>query len=203
MKTEKKGQPTAMRETIADIADEIRRAVESMGDEMPYTVSAGTMRRVADRIEAAGEREKSELVYAYDPTKRGNGRAQDGSAYALESMREPVTVSHAIGNAAALREAMETILSIANTFMAETRMRHVTDSARVDVGVIEDVAKAALAAPARNCDVEYVDNVEMYGEFKDWCKSKGHTMEPMLAYDAFDWLLAPVAGLDGGRDGTV
>ena len=45
------------RETSADIADEIRRAVESMGDEMPYTVSAGTMRRVADRIEAAWKRE--------------------------------------------------------------------------------------------------------------------------------------------------
>ena len=61
MKTEKEkeGQPTAMRETIDDIADEIRRAVESMGDEMPYTVSAGTMRRVADRIEAARKREKA------------------------------------------------------------------------------------------------------------------------------------------------
>lgn len=49
------------RETSADIADEIRRAVESMGDEMPYTVSAGTMRRVADRINASAKREKAAI----------------------------------------------------------------------------------------------------------------------------------------------
>lgn len=56
-----------------------------------------------------------------------------------------------------------------------------------------DLIDVALSAPARNCDVEYADQVEMYDAFKDWCRAKGHTMEPMLAYDAFDWLLAPAA----------
>lgn len=55
------------------------------------------------------------------------------------------------------------------------------------------VVDNALSSPPRNCDAKYADRVEMYGAFKDWCKAKGHTMEPMLAYDAFDWLLATVA----------
>lgn len=65
--------------------------------------------------------------------------------------------------------------------------------------VIEAV-NAALAAPERNCDLPYNDSVEMYGKFKDWCKAKGHTMEPMLAWDAFDWLLSPATEQKGETD---
>ena len=70
-------------------------------------------------------------------------------------------------------------------------------------GEIEELCrktKSALAEPPRNCDMQYKDRVEMYGKFKDWCKAKGHTMEPMLAYDAFDWLLASMTkeGEDNG-----
>ena len=57
----------------------------------------------------------------------------------------------------------------------------------------------ALAAPPRNCDLPYNDSVEMYGTFKDWCKAKGHTMEPMLACDAFDWLLSPATEPKGDK----
>ncbi len=56
-------------------------------------------------------------------------------------------------NMAAMREALVRIRCIAKTFMAATRMRHVTDSARIDVGGIEELANSALSAPARNCDV--------------------------------------------------
>ena len=63
--------------------------------------------------------------------------------------------------------------------------------------MLEDVVLPALSAPARNCDTPYNDRVEMYGAFKDWCKAKGHTMEPMLAYDAFEWLLAPATEQKG------
>ena len=52
-----------------------------------------------------------------------------------------------------LREALEKIRVIAKTFMDATQMRRVTDSARIDVGNIKDLADAALAAQARNCDV--------------------------------------------------
>jgi len=56
-------------------------------------------------------------------------------------------------NVKAMRAALEKIRVFAKTFMDETRMRHVTDSARIDVGDIEDLANTALAAPPRNCDV--------------------------------------------------
>lgn len=55
----------------------------------------------------------------------------------------------------------------------------------------------ALAAPPRNCDTPYNDRVEMYGAFKDWCNARGHTMNPKLACDAFDWLLAPATEQKG------
>ena len=60
-----------------------------------------------------------------------------------------------------------------------------------------DIIDSALAAPPRNCDT-YNDRVEMYGVFKDWCNTRGHTMEPKLANDAFEWLLAPAAEKEGG-----
>jgi hypothetical protein len=55
---------------------------------------------------------------------------------------------------------------------------------------INDIITDALAMPLRNCDMPYKCKVEMYGAFKDWCKANGYTMEPMLAWTAFDWLLA-------------
>lgn len=58
------------------------------------------------------------------------------------------------------------------------------------VDKLRGMVARALDMPVRNCDVEYADRVEMYSAFKEWCKAKGHTMEPMLAYDAFEWLLA-------------
>ena len=60
--------------------------------------------------------------------------------------------------------------------------------------------KAALASPPRNCDTPYNDRVEMYGAFKDWCNARGHTMEPKLAYDAFEWLLAHAKEKEGESD---
>lgn len=77
-----------------------------------------------------------------------------------------------------MREALEKIRIIAQTFMDATRTRHVTDSARIDVGDIEDLANAALAAPPRNCDVydygkairafEVAENAEEYEDMAEW-----------------------------------
>ena len=86
-------------ETSADIADEIRRAVESMGDEMPYTVSAGTMRRVADRIKAALRREKAVI--------EANALAVGGI---VEAER------HKPGNAAAMRDALRALRDASRDF---------------------------------------------------------------------------------------
>ena len=61
-------------------------------------IEDGYFSKLLDDIEAAWKREKAELIYAYDPTKAGKGRLPDGSAYALEAMREPVTGCHAVGH---------------------------------------------------------------------------------------------------------
>jgi len=116
------------------------------------------------------------------------------------NMREAVTDCNHLGNAAAMREALvQCELFLGNV----SRHGHPTlclgDQCTACNGVDElrGMVVRAISAPARNCDMPYNDRVEMYGAFKDWCKAKGHTMEPMLAYDAFDWLLAPAAERDG------
>jgi hypothetical protein len=88
---------------------------------------------LSDRLEAAHKRELSKNV-----SKNGADFGQ-------------------LGDAAKLREALEKIRAIAKTFMDATQMRRVTDSARIDVGDIKDLADAALAAPPRNCDVGTVE----------------------------------------------
>ena len=110
--------------------------------------------------------------------------------------------SQPIGNAAAMREALGDVYNILEKIQWYTP--HLSDVSlmrefRSRVCRAKKVIDIALSAPARNCDVEYADRVEMYGAFKDWCKAKGHTMEPMLAYDAFDWLLAPAAQEGAGK----
>ena len=91
------------------------------------------------------------------------------------------------GNAAAMRRTLE---EVEGAIFEDDPGRFLL----ADAEEILHRVQAALAAPPRNCDVKYADGVEMYGAFKDWCKAKGHTMDPMLAYDAFEWLLAKANG---------
>ena len=91
------------------------------------------------------------------------------------------------GNSAALREAL---VEVEGAILEDEPGRFWL----ADAEVILHRVQTALAEPARNCDVKYADGVEMYDAFKDWCKAKGHTMEPMLAYDAFEWLLGTAKG---------
>jgi len=71
------------------------------------------------------------------------------------------------------------------------------DGYTVNILELRRTVDTALAAPPRNCDVPYNDRVEMYGAFKDWCNARGHTMNPKLACDAFDWLLAHATKKEG------
>lgn len=99
-----------------------------------------------------------------------------------------------VGNEAAMREALEAVDKIYDMLskpcIVIEEVRHACQKARA----------VLISTPQRNCDMPYYDRVEMYGAFKDWCKAKGHTMEPMLACDAFDWLLAPAAERKGDGD---
>ena len=92
------------------------------------------------------------------------------------------------GNAAAMREALSDACYAMFNFLK-------TQSGGCEeMALALDKAKAALAAPARNCDRTFADHVAMYDEFKAWCNAKGHTMNPKLASDAFDWLLSKAEG---------
>ena len=187
------------RELVADIrarADRIEAAWKRERERQPLTIAewidktetvadiAAVLRRyvlpsLAERLEAAWKREKAEV---------------EADALNVGAVVATTEKSLAVGNAAALREALCDIVML-------TMKVGYSIHGDVACGIIASKAKHALSAPARNCDMQYKDRVEMYGAFKDWCKAKGHTMEPMLAYDAFDWLLALAAERKGDGDG--
>ena len=97
----------------------------------------------------------------------------------------------------AMREALE----YASRVLAKWR-QDAPFSAWNEYGEAIDKCRAALSAPPRNCDRTFIDHPAMYYEFKDWCNAKGHTMEPKLAYDAFDWLLATANNEKGETNGS-
>jgi hypothetical protein len=100
------------------------------------------------------------------------------------------------GNAAAMREALVAWLNAFDEFVQKPRDGKWTQYpcgtlvlTPLCAAKLVDMTNSALSAPPRNCDRKFADRPAMYYEFKDWCNKKGHTMEPKLAYDAFDWLL--------------
>ena len=86
------------------------------------------------------------------------------------------------GNAAAMREALVKIREYIITGNTGYEPKELLE-------LILNWCDSSLTDPPRNCDRKFADRPAMYYEFKDWCNKKGHTMEPKLAYDAFDWLL--------------
>lgn len=118
------------------------------------------------------------IVHNSIPTRYLNDYA-DRLEAALKRELESVS-----GDATKLREA----LKAAKKYL---------DGYTVNILELRRTVDAALAAPPRNCDVPYNDRVEMYGAFKDWCNARGHTMNPKLACDAFDWLLAHATKKEG------
>ncbi len=105
-----------------------------------------------------------------------------------------------VGNAAATREALRVADETANELLSWCSNHY--QELNCMGSRLKRALEHAAKAPPRNCDRKFIDRVAMYYEFKDWCKDKGHTMEPMLAYDAFDWLLAPAAERKGEGDGS-
>jgi len=128
-------------ETIADIAAEIREAVECSSD----GVIAIKGRYLADRIEAAWKREKG-LAQAHCNLL----------AKALEHHKNKPT-----GNSAAMREALVEISKIADGW----EFRGTTKAGALDR--IYELAKAALSEPARNCDIGSPE--EQTERFSDFC----------------------------------
>lgn len=98
------------------------------------------------------------------------------------------------GNAAAMRAALEAVLAAYASGAIHTCAEHYRDEWDDELCDLKAKVESALAAPQRNCDRHFPDRVAMYSEFKDWCNAKGHTIEPKLAGDAFDWLFATAEG---------
>ena len=121
-----------------------------------------------------------------------------------QEKREPVTDSHSVGNAAAIREALENIAGYAETARCHTEDAHV-------LGYLEQIekwAKEALSAPARQCDVGTA--LEQALRFHDFCVGNSSGINGMCkptcpCIDCFDkcqclakWAQMPYEAQEGG-----
>ena len=91
--------------------------------------------------------------------------------------------AHRRGDAAKLREALMQIYE---------RVNSLDENCAVDHVEIRDIARAALAAPARNCDIVPIEAPKASDMF--------HRERPLHGYDyeTHDWLLAPATEKEGG-----
>ena len=136
-------------ETIADIVAAMREIAKE-----PECVAPTGLNHLADRIEDAAKREREEVEAAYR------------SLLSDAVMAGKIGVDgRPVGNAAAMREALEKIASYPvvdeNCECPEcVRQRE-----------IRTIARAALSAPPRNCDVGTVEEQEK--RFDAYCAKQG------------------------------
>ena len=108
------------------------------------------------------------------------------------------------GNAAAMREALKAI---------HDKVNGLDEECGVDPVEIRDIARAALASPARNCD-RFADETDAQIAFLNDVWLISVTKETALERDRFEnwtdemtsryakWLLAPAAERKGDGDGS-
>ena len=135
------------RDTIENVLAEYRNDADAMDRGWLYQPTTEYLRRLLDRIEAAWKREREELdkrisdLEAY--AKLWTGRADELRLKCDEFYAK----AKPVGNAAAMREALEFCLRI----IGENGIR-----GNVFLGDIQEAHRAmtaALSAPARNCDI--------------------------------------------------
>lgn len=166
---------------------------------------AMTIRSEADRLEAAHKRELESISMKPDPDwKTICAKCKDGDIEPehCEYYGEPngcnspiygehptVEKSSAVGDAAKLREALKKVEESAAEIME--RVRHKDGLAFNTANYIADVANAALAAPARNCDIGTVAaQLERFGKWfptSPYCDGQVHKM--LVGYA--DWAQMP------------
>ena len=136
-------------ETTADIIDEIRRLSNAISD----GIIAINGKVLASRLEAAWKREYDIL----------NSEREKSRLYGLqehEKVLELMAQLKAVGNAAAMREAVERVKEIAirewNAFRETAAMKE-----------MHDICEVALSKPPRNCDVGTEE--EQCGRFLKFC----------------------------------
>ena len=151
--TETENEVVAMiNETVPTVVAEYRRDLHDMIVKKQYVPTADYLTRLLDRIEAADN--------------SANGRRMQRLAP---------------GNAAAMREALETI---------HNKVNSLDEDCGVDPVEVMDLARAALSAPARQCDVGTAEEqMKRFDEFtsKYW----------PLGMSALQWAQTPYEAEEG------
>lgn len=170
-------------ETREDIVREMREGAAlfaDKGDRLFANVLAG----FAKRVEALG----TEGAHGGAPAKQG---------------QETVTDCHGLGNVARLREALEKIERLNHYNLGcirSDKARHEFDE---KISEIERIAKAALAAPPRNCDVgtaeEQGERISEFCEIFPGISCKGCPLEGEASCE-LTWAQMPYNGKGGGHD---
>lgn len=160
--------------SVDELADKVREIAAIIHTD-EFHEESHELERFADEIKAAWKRERDELIYAYDPTKAGRGRLPDGSAYALEAMREPVTPATLSATRKALIEIDRVVFD---------KRRHTKEEVEA-----HRLATEALTVPPRNCDVGTPD--EQAQRFHDFCAGNSSGINGMCkptcpCIDCFD-----------------
>ena len=163
------------------------------------TAATRYVRKLLERLEAAHRRELDALNEQITDLRQQRDLWSKRAAELVEKCDEQYAKLKQVGNATKLREAIIKAEAVLDGIRLMVLQGQEYDIHLLDIDGALKKCRAALAAPPRNCD-RYNDRVEMYGVFKDWCNARGHTMEPKLAYDAFEWLLATATEKEGGND---
>lgn len=175
----------ANNETIADIVEEMRNRAEAARQYDDGIVML--LNTLADRIETVYKRETVEV-------------STRAATFAINKTNEEWRQK--LGNAAKLREAVvyltqnESTLFEANLTGGELELLH----------LITNKARAALAAPPRNCEKYATVDKAMYdfGDealIEEWNALKAGKDRDMLAKELFmfaKWLYAPATEKEGG-----
>ena len=191
-------------ETIADIVREMREAAKSTdlfnGEEVGEPLIRGTkVEEWADRIDAAAERERASLedalVHCRQYAQKIERENEEGETL-LDAEEIIATVDNefagirparATGNAAAMREALQNLCDCTSCDWAcigRTGFDPLNESCLHCTGRPErnddcpwKMARAALAAPARNCDVGTAE--EQAHRFHAFCSDNTSEIEGM------------------------
>ena len=167
----------ATNDTIDGLLAEFRGYAAGMPDSYHVTMSWADFRKMLDRFDAAHKRELSKNA--------SKNRADFGQ----------------LGDAAKLREALSEILSYIESFHKYIipGKREKTTALFAVADTIRNNARAALAAPPRNCDVGVPE--ERIQRWSKFCKARSKKLPPI---HGFEWEDYPYESevKEGANDGN-
>lgn len=183
-------------ETVADIIAEMRALSNPISD----SIIAINGRSIADRLEAAFKREKSE---AEADALAAGGIVEASRKRVLSKTRENDNNGTAVytndnnGNAAAMREALKPWIAFAEWLLENAGKDGLGKAIQENGPIIRqrlEELREALAAPRRNCDVGTVGEQE--ARFFAFCKNHDCTANcPVKKKWNFEWGHNPSCGV--------